>query len=350
VILLFSFSESLSQRERRIEELTELDIQAIHQLAQNDNVSPFQLLRQCSLLGIITYLLKEGSVLSESVLPDYILFFDGTAQKNRFVISDLLIQNEFIHLDTGNLIAVIIFEDNPNEHYNINVFGTTESKTGNVESRLTNVTQVHTNGSPAKILPLQTRLVSSTPYYVFSIEYYRYTSVPNTISIEVVPTPGTSFHYNNFGAGVSWVWTHQPETAFNYDPVTTATTAYRTNEYQFKGDGMLSFQVFPNRDPQEPSKLPWERRFYSNFFSKFGFQTSMGFTRFGTYFDHWFVGGTFQLYQKLYLYCGTSFVQLPRINEPTYLVNTQQHAPEQYMRGDYSRLFFIGVTVSLFEF
>jgi hypothetical protein len=350
-IQILSTFDLFSQQNNKIENISELDIMALHHIAQNDESTALQLFQHCSQLGIVEYLLKEGSVLSETVLPDYILFFDGTTQKNQFSIIDVSTNNEVQTIEKGNLIAVIVFEDSPNERYNLLLQSSSIPSSSSSFKQLTNVTQVHTNGSPAFTFLIQPKISTTLlPYYYARIEYYRYTQHPIEIRCKAVPLPGFSQHYDNFGFGVSWVWTHQPVTSFEFDPQTSVTTATRENRYEFRGDGMLSFQIFPDRDPREPQKLPWERRYYSNFFSKFGLQGSMGFTRFATYFDHWFLGGTFQLYHKLYLYSGVSFVQLPKVDSPTMLTGNQQFTPDQYMRGDYQRLFFMGITVSVFEF
>ena len=349
IAILPSSSQLISQQNNNIENVSELDIMALHQIAQNDESTPMQLFLHCSQLGVVEYLLKEGSVLSETVLPDYILFFDGTTQKNNYAIVDVLNKKSVTTLENGNLLAVIVFEDSPNERYNLRIQSSAKLNSKGWK-QLTNVTQIHTNGSPAKMLPLQSRYSTSTPYYVFRIEYYRYTEIPAEIQCEVISLPGITQHYNNFGAGVSYVWTHQPVTSFAFDTQTLTTTAQRESRHELRGDGMISIQIFPDSDPRQPNRFPWERRFYQDFFSRFGLQASMGFTRFPTYFDHWFVGGTFKLYHKLYLYSGVSFVQLPLLNSPTVLIGNQLSNPDQYMRGDYEQLFFMGISIPIFEF
>lgn len=351
-ILLLVVTTSLSiAQTRNIEELGELDVMSLHQLALQDETTPLQLFLHCSKLGIINHLLTQGSVLSETVKPDYVLFFDGSTQKNVSSIINRTTQKEEQQLTQGNLLAVIVFEDSPNERYNLQLKSKNSKKMGSSWEQLTNVTQVHTNGSPAFTYIVQPKTATTLlPYYFVRIEYYRYNDPPVEIECSIVEIPGYSTHYNNFGVGVSYVWTQQPVTSFSFDTQTLATTAQRDSRHEYRGDGMISLQVFPDTDPRQPSRFPWERRFYQDFFSRFGFQVSMGFTRFPTYFDHWFVGGTFKLYHKLYLYSGVSFVQLPLLNTPTILTGNQLMNPDQYMRGDYEQLFFMGISVPIFEF
>lgn len=350
-ILLFVVSTSISSAQtKNIEELGELDVMALHQLALQDETTPLQLFLHCSKLGIIDHLLTQGSVLSENVKPDYVLFFDGSTQKNISSIINRVTQKEEQQLTQGNLLAVIVFEDSPNERYNLQL-KSKNSKNRTSWEQLTNVTQVHTNGSPAFTYIVQPKSTTTLlPYYFARIEYYRFKDPPVEIECTIVETPGYSTHYNNFGVGVSYVWTQQPVTTFTFDSQTLATTAQRESRHEYRGDGMISLQVFPDSDPRQPSRFPWERRFYQDFFSRFGLQASMGFTRFPTYFDHWFVGGTFKLYHKLYLYSGVSFVQLPLLNIPTVLTGNQLINPDQYMRGEYEQLFFMGLSVPIFEF
>lgn len=338
-------------QKKNSEELNELDVLSLHQLAQQDETTPLQLYLHSTKLGVIEHLFSNGSVLSETVRPDYVLFFDGTTQKNTFSIVNVSTNKEENILSNGNLLAVIVFEDSPTERYNLQIRTKSISKKDTQWEQLTNVTQVHTNGAPAYSYVLQPKLTSSTvPYYVMRIEYYRYKEPPTEIECIVSEVPGHSVYYTNFGAGISYVWTRQPITKFEFDSQTLTTTATREPGNEFRGDGMISFQVFPNNDPRQPSKFPWERRFYQDFWSRFGLQVSMGFTRFPTYFDHWFVGGTFKLYHKLYFYSGVSFVQLPLLNTPTVLTGNQLVNPDQYMRGDYEQLFFMGISVPIFEF
>ena len=349
--MMFVTTNVTIAQKKNVEEIGELDVMALHSLAQQDETTPLQLFLHCSKLGIIDYVLSQGSVLSETVQPDYILFFDGSIQKNVSSIIHLSTKKEEQQLSQGNLLAVIVFEDSPNDRYNIQVKSKSRSNIGASWEQLTNVTQVHTNGNPAFTYLIQPKKSSTQlPFYSARIEFYRYKEPPIDIEFTVVEVPGHSIHYNNFGAGISWVWTRQPVTSFEFNSQTLATTATRESRNEFRGDGMISFQIFPDSDPRQPSRFPWERRFYQDFFSRFGLQASMGFTRFPTYFDHWFVGGTFKLYHKLYLYSGLSFVQLPLLNTPTVLTGNQLNNPDQYMRGDYERLFFMGISVPIFEF
>ncbi|MBL8005313.1 MAG: hypothetical protein JNL36_09465 [Candidatus Kapabacteria bacterium] len=351
-ILLFVVSTSLSTAQtRNIEELGELDVMALHQLALQDETTPLQLFLHCTKLGIIDHLLTQGSVLSENVKPEYVLFFDGSTQKNISSIINTTTQKEVQQLTQGNLLAVIVFEDSPNERYNLQLTSKSSGKNGTSWVQLTNVTQVHTNGSPAFTYLIHPKTSTTTlPNYYARIEFFRYNDPPVDIEYTVVEVPGYSPHFNNFGVGVSYVWTRQPVTSFEFNSQTLATTATREPRNEFRGDGMISLQVFPDNDPRQPSRFPWERRFYHDLLSRFGFQASMGFTRFPTYFDHWFVGGTFKLYHKLYLYSGVSFVQLPIVNTPTILTGNQLINPDQYMRGEYEQLFFMGLSVPIFEF
>jgi len=351
VVVLLLTTCLLSAQTKNMEEMSELDVLALHQLAQQDETTPIQLYLHSSKLGIIEYLLTRGSVLSETVRPEYVLFFDGTTQKNSFSLIKMSTNKEEQLLSSGNLLAVIIVEDTPNERYNLQLRMQSISKNEGKWEQLTNVTQVHTNGNPAFSFIVQPKTTTTTlPYYVMRIEYYRYKETPIALDCKVEDLPGYSVHYTNFGVGVSYVWTRQPVTSFEFNSQTLATTATREPRNEFRGDGMISLQVFPDNDPRQPSRFPWERRFYHDFLSRFGFQASMGFTRFPTYFDHWFVGGTFKLYHKLYLYSGVSFVQLPIVNTPTILTGNQLINPDQYMRGDYEQLFFMGISIPIFEF
>ena len=277
--------------------------------------------------------------------PDYILLFNGVQQTDEWAVIDTRTKKITDTILSSGIVCVIMFDDNPNEHYSVEV--KTYPPFSNQYSLADRVTSLFspTNNTT---LYLSQEPLPNIPHYFLRAQYFRL-AYNATIEPEIIPLPGEDFHRDYIGLGLCVGLSARDKPRFIFYDDKVVTEAPIDNEL-FPG-AALGINMFLGRDPLWTyTELPWQSRFYKRFWSRLSMQGGIVFTRSREFFGHYIAGLGIRVFRRGDIVIGTLLTTQPTVGKVSTIASDDTWRADQLVPSERIALPYIGLTMTMFEF
>ncbi len=277
--------------------------------------------------------------------PDYILLFNGADQADEWAVYDVKTKRRVDSVLQEGVIAAVIIDDNPNEHYAITLKSYPPfSNNYSFADRITSLFSANNNTT----IYLSNEPIPNIPHYYIRAEYFRLTH-NCTVEPEIIPLPGEEFSrdYIGFGLSVGLSKREEPRFIF-YDNM--AVSEQPKNKEIFSG-AALAFNLFLGRDPQwHYTEMLWSSRYYKHFWSRLSVQSGLVFTRSRELFGHYILGLGIRVFRRTDLVFGTMLTTQPKVSITSEVSQEDRWRADQVFPSERIVLPYMGITINMLEF
>ncbi len=325
-----------------IEPMDAPSLSALHRLVETDS-PPFSIYSIFAQSGALNRVLQISSAIERP--PDAVLFFDGARQHQEYCIAEPKTNQEITEIGQGAVLCIVILDDNAEERYRLDVqYSLNHSDEWRTAERSTSL---FSGADRRKFIPLAFEPPPNIPYYVVSVEYYRI-KTPCKIRIDVAALPGMSLprKYAGVGVGGGFIVQDKANLQFRGDNV----AVLPSTESELSGNGLLSVNLFPGRDPfRSYSAAFWKSTFYKDFFSRLSLQAGLAFTRSNQLLEHYSLGAGLRLFGFLDIAGSMLFTSRPQENTASTISPIDHSRAEQLTAQKRKAYFMLGANINILE-